>query len=121
MKRVFMSGPYSSDPWGNTLEAALIQQRLMDLGFSVFCPQTAYHWLNEIRPRSYTDWMSACLEELRRSDVVLRWHRTDIPELDASPGSDTELANAERIGLPVFEDEEDLCLWQVREETKDAA
>ena len=120
MIRVMLSGPYSSDPMGNTIVAARIQHRLMDMGFSVFCPHTAYHWLDQITNRPYRDWMEACKEELRRSDVVLRFHRLDLPELDDSPGSREERSLADDLGKPWFESEEDLYVWAVEEKKRRA-
>lgn len=102
---VFLSGPYSGEPMGNTLVAADLQHWLMDKGYVVFCPHTAYHWLNLIRERSYEDWMKSCLVFVQKCDLVVR-----MPGV--SPGSDRECAAAAEAGIPVLHGREGVIAWE---------
>jgi hypothetical protein len=95
MIRVFMSGAYSDSPQARTLEAAAIQVQLMRLGFSVFCPHTAYHWLSLIHPLSYEEIMDQCFAEIDGANALYRWSSGD------SPGADREVAHALVTGIPV--------------------
>jgi hypothetical protein len=95
MVRLFLSGPYSDSPQARVLEAAAVQVRLMRLGLNVFCPHTAYHWLNLVHPLSYEEIMDQCLAEIDRSNIVYRW------SADRSPGADREVAHAHVTGIPV--------------------
>jgi hypothetical protein len=101
----FVSGPFSDEPMMRTLEAADLQHWLMDRGYIVFCPHTAYFWTDQIRNRPYEDWMRQCLAFVAKSDIVVR-----MPGV--SPGSDRECAAAESMGIPVLCGREDVIAWE---------
>lgn len=102
---VFLSGPYSDNPTARTLDAADLQHWLMDKGYIVFCPHTAYHWLDQIRERTYEDWMRQCLAFVQKCDIVVR-----MPGV--SPGSDRECSAAAKAGIPVLLGREGVIAWE---------
>jgi hypothetical protein len=100
---VYIAGPYSSDPVGNTRSAMAVWDHLRRAGVVPFCP----HWTmfqHFLTPSPYEDWLKFDLAWLARCDAVLR-----LP--GASPGADREVAEARRLSLPVFYTVENLLKW----------
>lgn len=98
--RVYIAGPYISDPEGNTSRAMEVWHQLKDLGFHPFCPHL-YHFMNRHRARSEQEWLEHDLVWMRQCDVLLR-----IP--GASKGADREVS--EFRGL-IFYAVQDLLAW----------
>jgi hypothetical protein len=102
---VYLSGAYSSDPMGNTIDAIRTADRLIDHGFAPFVPHSMYHWWNDMAPRGYDDWLAQCLVWVPRCDCLLR-----MPSV--SPGGDREVMKAKTTGIPVFYSERELFQWR---------
>lgn len=92
--RIYVSGPYSSDPVAGTRTAMQATAALMDMGHAPLCP----HWTlfqDLAYPRPYEDWLRIDLAWVEVADAVLR-----LP--GQSSGADREVARAEHIGIPVY-------------------
>lgn len=102
--RVYVAGPYTSDPEACTAEAIKVGAQLLDLGFAPFVPHLAHYWHTLHGPRPYEDWMRIDLAWLAAADVVLR-----LP--GHSPGADREVHHARTHGIPVVSDLDELTAW----------
>lgn len=102
MKRIFISGPYSSDPAVNVPLAIDAMHALMDAGFAPMCPHLT-HFAHLQRERPYREWMALDAAWLRVSEAVVR-----LPGM--SPGADEECALARSLGIPVFGSAEEITL-----------
>jgi len=91
--RIYIAGPYSSDPEGNTKEAIRIGNMVRDMGHTPFIPHLTYMW-DKQHPRDYEDWMAWDFEWLAQCQLVIR-----MP--GHSPGADRELAEASRLGIDI--------------------
>ncbi len=103
MRRVYVASAYSSDPVGNVRRACDAAHLVMDAGFAPLLPVLA-HYINELRPRPYEDWLAVDLAWVVVADAVLR-----LP--GKSPGADRETALAESRGIPVFRSLAELKAW----------
>lgn len=95
MKKVYLASPYTQ---GNTsinvrrsMDAA---NQLMDLGFAPYCP-LLNHFLHELRPRSYDEWIAQDDIWIPSCHALLR-----LP--GESKGADREVELAKELGIPVF-------------------
>ena len=92
--KVYISGPYSSgDQVLNTRLAMGVWNYLFGKGYTPFCP----HWgmaQHLCLPLPWEQWIEYDLEMLRGHDVLYR-----MP--GESKGADIEVAEAERLGIPV--------------------
>lgn len=93
MKRVYIAGPYSSDPEKNTEEAIFMGDWVRALGYSVYIPHLTHFWHKQI-PHEYKFWMEHDFEWLEVCDILLR-----LP--GASSGADAEEAFAKERGIQV--------------------
>jgi uncharacterized protein DUF4406 len=101
MKRVYVAGPYSSgDVAANVRSAYEAANRLVDGGLAAFVPHHTHFW-HLIFPRPYEEWLTLDLAFLPCCDAVLR-----LP--GESPGADGEVREARKLGIPVFEDVDEL-------------
>lgn len=102
---VYLAGPYTTpDPVENTHKAIAKAETLM--GFTevtVLVPHLSAFW-HFMRPKPYPWWLAYDLEIMRRCDVVFRME-------GASHGADAEVAEAERLGIPVVNDISALRRW----------
>lgn len=103
--RVYVAGPYTSDPAACTATAIAAGNQLLDAGCAPFVPHLAHYWETVHGPRPYEDWMRIDLAWLAAADAVLR-----LP--GESSGADRETALAERHGIPVFHRLDDLLAAQ---------
>lgn len=111
--KVYISGPISDggratpdERLENVKRAAFVASDLMKLGFAVNCPQLTefIERLTEERlPHSL--WIENDLPWVRAADVVLRLS-------GASTGSDMEVAEALRVGVPVVYSVDELREFQ---------
>lgn len=92
--RVYIAGPYSSNPDENTAFAMAMGNVLLSLGFAPYIPHLCHFWHAQY-PRPYEDWMRMDLEFVKVCDLVFR-----LPGY--SPGADREVELAQKCGIPVF-------------------
>jgi hypothetical protein len=91
---VYIAGPYTGGDVAANVHYAIHAAHLcLDQGLPVYCPHLS-HFLHIQRARPYEEWMALDLAWLSRSDVLLR-----LPGV--SPGADREVAEAQRLGIPV--------------------
>lgn len=93
---VYVASPYSNgDQAKNVADSIQAGEQLAFHGYIPFLPLLYHFW----HYRSYHDygfWIKLTLPWVRRCDVVLR-----LP--GKSEGADAEVAEAKRLGLPVFD------------------
>lgn len=95
--RVYIAGPYSSNPTQNTKKALLAAENLIaefDHKVAPYVPHLTMLW-DLVFPRPYNFWLEYDLEWLRVCNLLLR-----LP--GASEGSDSEVKFAKRQGIPTF-------------------
>lgn len=92
--KVYIAGPYSSDPETNTKVAIMTWHAVTDMGAIPYVPHLA-HYLDAARSRDYEEWMQHCLQWVDVCDALYR-----IP--GESPGSDREIQHALQKDIPVF-------------------
>ena len=98
--KVFIAGPYSSDPVKNTERAIDAAELLTRRGFVPFCPHLNHYWDDRWKhPAEF--WYRYDFVWLRLCDCLLR-----IP--GESKGADNEEAEMRRLGKPVFHEIKDL-------------
>ena len=102
--RVYVAGPYSSDPETNTRAAVEAGNAVLDLGHAPLVPHLSHYWHTLHGERPYEDWMRIDLSWLAVADVVLR-----LP--GASPGADREVERARKHGVPVVWSPGELAAW----------
>ena len=99
IKRIFVSGPYTSGDVAvkvkNAIDAA---SKLMDAGYAVYLPHLSHFW-HFVSPRPYQDWLKLDLEWLKLCDAVVR-----LPGY--SPGADSETKFAQESGMSIYTLEE---------------
>ena len=94
--RTYIAGVYSAgDQAVNVRNAILAMNRLMDAGHAPHCPHLT-HFAHMLAPRAYEDWIRLALVWVGQCEALVR-----LP--GESPGADREVAEARRLGLPVFE------------------
>lgn len=97
MKRIYVAGPYThGDVALNVRNACGAAASLAALGFAPFVPHLAHFW-HMMFPRPYEEWLALDLAFLPTCDALLR-----LP--GPSSGADGEVAEAHRLGIPVFTD-----------------
>jgi hypothetical protein len=98
---VYISGPYSSDPDGNTRKVLAVADQIARLGYIPGVPHFS-HWWHERYPHDYEFWMRQGAALLRRCDVNFR----ALP--GKSPGADREKRQSIQNGQPVVYSVEEL-------------
>ncbi len=95
--RVYVAGPYRHpDPVSNTHRAIVVGNQIIELGHAPYVPHlTMFQHLQH--PREERVWLELDLVWLRQCNVVYR-----MP--DESAGADAEVAEANRLDIPVFFD-----------------
>ncbi len=103
MKRVYVAGPMSAstdaEVEANVMRAAEYAARIMAMGFDVFCPHLFYFiekagQAAEVPTPDYAGWLAIDFRELARCDLLF--------VVDRSPGTDLEIQEAGRLGIPVI-------------------
>jgi hypothetical protein len=102
--RVYVAGPYASDPERNTRVAVAAGDAVLDLGYAPMVPHLAHYWHTLHQARPYEDWMRLDLAWSAAADVVLR-----LP--GESPGADREVEHARALGIPVVHSVDELAAW----------
>ena len=101
MIRVYVAGPYASDPAANTLRAMQFANALMvaDPDILPFIPHL-YHFMETmVQAHPSERWLRMDHDEIRRSDALVR-----LP--GESDGSDGEVKLATRLKLVVMLDDD---------------
>lgn len=102
--RVYVAGPYSNgDPQLNTDRAIDVGDAIADMGADPFIPHLS-HYREARHARPYTFWIE---EDLRWLQVCHALYRME----GKSKGADGEVAEAQRLGIPVFYEMDDLKAW----------
>lgn len=99
--RIYVAGPYTSDPQGNTERAIDIGQELLDRGYAPMVPHLTHYW-HARHANDWQAWMDLDLPWVAAADAVLR-----LP--GQSDGADMEVRTAHRLGIRVFYSVEDLA------------
>lgn len=92
--RIYVSGPYTSDPSGNTNRALNFGQQLLEMGYAPFVPHLTHFWRQRYENTS-EEWMDLDLAYVATCAAVLR-----LP--GESPDADREVEAARTLGIPVF-------------------
>jgi hypothetical protein len=105
---VYVAGPLTQGDMAVNIRKAIdAANELRDMGYTPIVPHLSFYW-HTIHQREYEDWLAMDFELIERCDVMLR-----IPGY--SPGADREVAEAVRIGIPVFDSISDLArFWNGR-------
>jgi len=95
MIKLYVAAPYTlGNPSVNVLRSMEAANKLIDLGFAPYCP-LLNHFLHELKPRSYDEWVAQDDEWVKLGNALLR-----LP--GPSKGADREVGLAIQYGLPVF-------------------
>ncbi len=99
--KIYIASPYSiGDQHANVLRQIQAANLLLDAGYAVHVPLLC-HYLDVVQPRLYVEWIRHDLQWLACCDVLLR-----LP--GESQGADMEVREAERLGIRVVYDIEEL-------------
>lgn len=94
-KRIYIASPYTIGSMAMNVERHMrAAAQLMEIGFAPFAPLLS-HFQDIYHPMPYETWMEVDLIWLAQCDAVLR-----LP--GESKGADLEVAEAKRLGIPVF-------------------
>jgi Domain of unknown function (DUF4406) len=112
--KIYVAGPYSKgDKEKNVHEAIRVANALADLGFAPYVPHFTHYW--DIRHnRPYEFWLELDNQFLPCCDAVLR-----IP--GESSGADKEVVLAQKVGLPIFTNIDELVAHYDRTEADHGA
>lgn len=95
MMRVYIAGPYTrSDVAQNVRNAVHAADQVWALGDFPYVPHLTHLW-HLISPHDYESWLELDLAWLNCCDCLIR-----LP--GESAGADREVAEAQRLGLPVY-------------------
>ena len=99
---VYLAAPYTNpDPIVNTRNTIEVATRLVEDGrVTPIVPHLSLLW-HLVTPRPIEFWYAYDLEVMARCDFVVRL-------AGASTGADAEIKEAERLGIPVFYDVDEL-------------
>lgn len=114
--RVYVAGPYSADNvldvLHNIRRGIRASTQIFTLGFAPFSPWLDYHFLlqvteSEAKEVTVKDFYQYSLAWLAVSDALYV-----LPDSEESHGTQEEIKYAESLGIPVFRDVRQLCLWR---------
>ena len=103
---IYLAGPYRiPDPVSNTAESVRIGFMVRDdLGAVPIIPHLSmFEDFHSSRTPEY--WLDATMDQMRGCDAVYRFNRM------YSTGADAEVAEAIRLGIPVFYELAELAVW----------
>lgn len=108
MRLVYVAGPFRGpDSWAmesNIRRAEALALDAWRAGAAVICPHANTRFFQGSAPDSV--WLDGDLEILRRCDAILL-----TPDWERSAGARAEKDEAERCGMAVLRDIEDLRAW----------
>lgn len=93
--RVYVSGPYSSDPEVGTALAVAAGQTLLDAGYAPIVPHLTHYWHTQHQENDYEAWMAMDFAHVAAAHAVLR-----LP--CESSGADREVELAYDLSIPVY-------------------
>lgn len=94
-KKIFISGPYTKGGVLNNVHNHMRAFNTLLLhGYAPFNP-LLFHFQNMVYPRDYDTWIALDIEYLKICDAMLV-----LP--GESAGSEIEIAEAEKAGIPVY-------------------
>jgi indole-3-glycerol phosphate synthase len=108
MKLVYVAGPFrAASAWGieeNIRRAERLALEVWRMGAACICPHTnTRHFQGAADDRV---WLDGDLEILRRCDAMIL-----VPDWQRSSGARAEVAEADKIGMPVFYGTDELREW----------
>lgn len=110
MKIVYVAGPYrGKTAWQvevNIFAARLNGVAVAKAGFMPMIPQANTAHFDGVQDDKF--WLEGTLELMRRCDAVLV-----VPNDGSSEGTDGEIKEAKRLGIPVFHSVYELGQWAV--------
>jgi uncharacterized protein DUF4406 len=93
--RIYVAGPYTKgDVAINVRNAIEAGNALLKAGHAPYIPHLTHFW-HLVYPGPYEQWLALDLHWVRQCDALLR-----LP--GESSGADGEVAEAKRLGLPVY-------------------
>jgi len=110
--KVYVAGPYSSDNvlgvLSNIRKGISVSYQLLQQGFAPFCPWLDYHFVlaDSTNDLKVNDFYEYSITWLRCSDAVLVQG-----EWEKSKGTQAEIEEAQKLGIPVFFDLTKLILY----------
>ena len=107
MRKIYIASPYSSgDAVLNVRESLRVADILVSIGANPFAPLLSHFW-HFYSPKDYETWLRLDLDWVQSCDALLR-----LP--GESEGADREVAEARRLGIPVFSRLDELGVWLER-------
>lgn len=101
---VYIAGPYRvPDSCLNTNKAIHVAETVVAAGLVPVIPHLSHFWHTMV-PHPVDFWLEYDLHLMRRCDAVLRFS-------GFSSGADAEVAEANRLGIPVFFNLDELVQW----------
>jgi nucleoside 2-deoxyribosyltransferase len=105
---VYVAGPFTApNAWEvhrNVCRAESLALAVAEAGAMPLCPHTNTQHFHGTLPPAF--WYDGTLELLRRCDAIIL-----VPGWEASKGTQEEVVEAKRRGMPVFERVEELKAW----------
>ena len=92
--RIYVAGPYSSNPEANTLEAIKLAHELMEREYVPFVPHLTHYWHLQ-HPREYEEWLEFDEHWLKQCHALYRLQGESL-------GADREVITARIVKIPVF-------------------
>lgn len=92
--KIYVAGPYSSDPELNTNRSIFYGDWIRALGHTPFIPHLTHFW-EQRHQHPYEFWLDYDMEWLLVCDAVFRFD-------GASSGADAEVEKAKELGMPVY-------------------
>ena len=115
MRRVtcYVAGPYSAPQIITSLDHMRVGMQvcydLLKKGFSPFCPWHDFLF-SFMGPVTIQEYYEYSISQLRRQESMLV-----LPNWETSKGTNAEIQEAERLGIPIFFTVKDLVEWRDRE------
>ena len=101
MIRVYIASPYTIGDRQTNVDMVLdVVEELIELGYAPYASLAA-HYVEQRKPQPCERWLDVDMEWLRRCHCVLR-----LP--GESEGADLKVAEANKMGMPVFHSIEQL-------------
>jgi hypothetical protein len=93
VKKIYIAGPYRSDPVKNTYKAIKVADEIIKQGNIPFIPHLNLLW-DMVSPQNESVYLKWDLEWLKVCDELVRIH-------GKSSGADKEVELAKKLGIPV--------------------